>query len=338
MSILVTGGAGFIGSHTCVELIQAGYDVVILDNLYNASMKAVDRIEQITGTRPKFYEADCTDKEALDQVFEKEEIESVIHFAGYKAVGESVVKPIEYYYNNLCSTLILCDVMRNHGVKKIVFSSSATVYGDPAMIPITEACPLGETTNPYGTTKAMLERILTDIHKGDPEWDVILLRYFNPIGAHKSGLMGEDPKGIPNNLVPYVAQVAIGKLEKVGVFGNDYDTPDGTGVRDYIHVVDLAKGHVKAIQKLETAKGVNVYNLGTGIGYSVLDVIQAFSKACGKEIPYEIKPRRAGDIATCYSDATKAKEELGWVAEKGIAEMCEDSWRWQTMNPNGYND
>ena len=339
MSILVTGGAGFIGSHTCVELLNAGYDVVVVDNLYNASKKALDRVEQITGKKVTFYEADILDRDALNAIFDKEQIDSVIHFAGYKAVGESVRKPIEYYYNNITGTLILCDVMRNHGVKNIVFSSSATVYGDPAFIPITEECPKGKITNPYGQTKGMLEQVLADIFVSDPEWKVVLLRYFNPIGAHKSGLIGEDPKGIPNNLVPYVAQVAIGKLKCLGVFGNDYDTPDGTGVRDYIHVVDLAKGHVAAIKKVEdTEPGVLIYNLGTGKGYSVLDVVHAFEKACGKEIPYEIKPRRAGDIATCYADPTKAKNELGWVAEYGIEEMCEDSWRWQTMNPNGYAD
>ena len=339
MSILVTGGAGFIGSHTCVELLNAGYDVVVVDNLYNASKKALDRVEQITGKKVTFYEADILDRDALNAIFDKEQIDSVIHFAGYKAVGESVRKPIEYYYNNITGTLILCDVMRNHGVKNIVFSSSATVYGDPAFIPITEECPKGKITNPYGQTKGMLEQVLTDIFVSDPEWKVVLLRSFNPIGAHKSGLIGEDPKGIPNNLVPYVAQVAIGKLKCLGVFGNDYDTPDGTGVRDYIHVVDLAKGHVAAIKKVEdTEPGVLIYNLGTGKGYSVLDVVHAFEKACGKEIPYEIKPRRAGDIATCYADPTKAKNELGWVAEYGIEEMCEDSWRWQTMNPNGYAD
>lgn len=284
----------------------------------------------------KFYEADILDKEALNTIFDNESIEAVIHFAGLKAVGESVAKPLEYYHNNITGTLILCDVMRNHGVKNIVFSSSATVYGDPAFIPITEECPKGTCTNPYGWTKSMLEQILTDLHTADPEWNVILLRYFNPIGAHKSGLIGEDPKGIPNNLVPYVTQVAIGKLECLGVFGNDYDTHDGTGVRDYIHVVDLAIGHVKAIEKLKDKDGVNVYNLGTGKGYSVLDIVHAFEKACGKEIKYAIKPRRPGDIATCYSDATKALNELGWKAERDLDEMCEDSWRWQSMNPNGY--
>lgn len=338
MSILVTGGAGFIGSHTCVELLDAGYEVVVVDNLYNASRKSMDRIEQITGKKPTFYEADILDREALNKIFEKEQIESVIHFAGLKAVGESVAKPIEYYYNNIAGTLVLCDVMRKHNVKNIVFSSSATVYGDPAFIPITEECPKGKITNPYGQTKGMLEQVLEDIHVSDPEWNVILLRYFNPIGAHKSGLIGEDPKGIPNNLVPYVAQVAIGKLKCLGVFGDDYDTHDGTGVRDYIHVVDLAKGHVAAIKKLEEKKGVLIYNLGTGKGYSVLDVVHAFEKACGKKIPYEVKPRRPGDIATCYADPAKAKAELGWEAENGIVEMCADSWKWQSMNPNGYEE
>ncbi len=338
MAILVTGGAGFIGSHTCVELLEAGYEVVVVDNLYNASRKSMDRIEQITGKKPVFYEADILDREALNKIFEKEQIDSVIHFAGLKAVGESVSKPIEYYYNNIAGTLVLCDVMRNHNVKNIVFSSSATVYGDPAFIPITEECPKGKITNPYGQTKGMLEQVLEDIHVSDPEWNVILLRYFNPIGAHKSGLIGEDPKGIPNNLVPYVAQVAIGKLECLGVFGDDYDTPDGTGVRDYIHVVDLAKGHVAAIKKLEEKQGVLIYNLGTGKGYSVLDVVHAFEKACGKKIPYAVKPRRPGDIATCYADPAKAKAELGWEAENGIEEMCADSWKWQSMNPNGYEE
>ncbi len=336
MRILVTGGAGFIGSHTCVELLEAGYDVIIMDNLYNASPKAVERIEKITGKPVTFVNADMTDRAAMNELFDREQIDAVIHFAGYKAVGESVRKPIEYYTNNINGTLILTDVMRAHNVKKIIFSSSATVYGDPAFVPITEECPKGTCTNPYGWTKWMLEQILTDIHTADPEWQVILLRYFNPIGAHKSGLLGEDPKGIPNNLLPYVAQVAIGKLEKLGVFGDDYDTPDGTGVRDYIHVVDLANGHVKAIERLAKGSGVEIYNLGTGHGYSVLQVVKAFEKACGHEVPYEIKPRRAGDIATCYCDPTKAKEVLGWEAEYGIEEMCADSWRWQSMNPNGF--
>lgn len=338
MKILVTGGTGFIGSHTVVELQKAGYEVVIVDNLYNSKEIVLDRIETITGKRPTFYNLDVNDREGLNKVFDKEDIGAVIHFAGYKAVGESTRKPIEYYANNLGSTLVLCDVMRNHGCKKIVFSSSATVYGNPAFVPITEECPLGVTTNPYGESKSMQERILTDIYKSDNEWSVMLLRYFNPIGAHESGLMGEDPKGIPNNLLPYVAQVAAGKLEKVHVFGNDYDTPDGTGVRDYIHVVDLAKGHVKAIQGFEKLNGVNIFNLGTGVGYSVLDIIHAFTKACGKEIPYVIDPRRPGDIATCYSDPTKAKEVLGWTAEKTLEDMCKDAWNWQSKNPDGYGE
>jgi len=338
MSVLVTGGAGFIGSHTCVELIESGYDVIVADNLYNSKALVIDRIEKIAGKRPKFYEIDVCDREALNDLFDKESIDAVIHFAGYKAVGESTRKPIEYYYNNLVSTLVLTDVMRNHGCKKIVFSSSATVYGDPAFIPITEECPKGITTNPYGETKSMQERILTDIWKSDNEWKVMLLRYFNPIGAHESGLIGEDPKGIPNNLLPYVAKVAGGKLEMVHVFGNDYDTPDGTGVRDYIHVVDLAKGHVKAIEGMEKLDGVNIFNLGTGTGYSVLDIIKAFSQACGKEIPYVIDPRRPGDIATCYSDPSKAYEVLGWKAEKNLEDMCRDAWRWQSENPDGYGE
>ena len=338
MKILVTGGAGYIGSHTCVELLDAGYEVVILDNLYNSSKKAVDRIEEITGKKVTFYENDMLDKDALEKIFSVENIDAVIHFAGLKAVGESVAKPLEYYKNNITGTLTLVEVMREHNCKNIIFSSSATVYGDPAFIPITEECPKGTPTNPYGWTKSMLEQILTDIHTSDNEWNVILLRYFNPIGAHKSGMIGEDPKGIPNNLLPYVAQVAIGKLECVGVFGDDYDTPDGTGVRDYIHVVDLALGHVKALDKIKENPGVKVYNLGTGNGYSVLDVIKAFSKACGHDVPYQIKPRRPGDIATCYSDASLAKKELNWEAKFGIEEMCADSWNWQSKNPNGYNE
>lgn len=338
MKILVTGGAGYIGSHTCVELLEAGYDVVVVDNLYNSSEKSIERIKEITGKNLAFYNADILDYGALDKIFSDEKIDCVIHFAGLKAVGESVAKPLEYYQNNIAGTLVLCDVMRKHDVKNIIFSSSATVYGDPAFIPITEKCPKGTPTNPYGWTKHMIEQILTDFHTADAAWNVILLRYFNPIGAHKSGLIGEDPKGIPNNLLPYVAQVAIGKLECLGVFGNDYDTPDGTGVRDYIHVVDLALGHVKAIDKIKENPGVKIYNLGTGKGYSVLDVVKAFEKACGHKIPYVIKPRRPGDIATCYSDASLAKEELGWEAQYGIDEMCADSWRWQSMNPNGYGD
>lgn len=338
MKILVTGGAGYIGSHTCVELLEAGYDVVVVDNLYNASQKSLERVKEITGKDLTFYQADILDEEALDKIFDKEKVDGVIHFAGLKAVGESVAKPLEYYKNNITGTLILCDVMRKHNVKNIIFSSSATVYGDPAFIPITEECPKGSPTNPYGWTKSMIEQILMDFHTADSDWNVILLRYFNPIGAHKSGKIGEDPKGIPNNLLPYVAQVAIGKLECLGVFGNDYDTPDGTGVRDYIHVVDLAKGHVKAIDKIKENPGVKIYNLGTGKGYSVLDIVKAFGKACGHEIPYIIKERRPGDIATCYSDASLAKKELGWEAEYGIEEMCADSWNWQKMNPNGYGE
>ena len=338
MKILVTGGAGYIGSHTCVELLNEGYEVVIVDNLDNSNAKAVDRIEQITDKKVTFYEKDIRDKEAMNDIFSSEKPDCVIHFASLKAVGESVQKPLEYYENNINGTLVMLDAMRKNGCKNIIFSSSATVYGDPAFIPITEECPKGKITNPYGRTKSMLEEILTDLNISDPEWNVILLRYFNPIGAHKSGLIGEDPKGIPNNLLPYVAQVAVGKLKCLGVFGNDYDTPDGTGVRDYIHVVDLARGHVKAIDKIKEKPGVKIYNLGTGNGYSVLQVVKAFSKACGHDVPYEIKPRRAGDIATCYADPSLAKKELGWVAEYGIDEMCEDSWRWQSMNPNGYND
>ena len=337
MTILVTGGAGYIGSHTCVELLNAGYDVVIIDNLYNSNQKAVDRIEEITGKKVKFYPDDMMDRAAVKRVFDENKIDAVIHFAGLKAVGESVHKPIEYYRTNIGSTLNLTDEMRAHGCKNIIFSSSATVYGDPAEIPITENCPKGTCTNPYGWTKWMQEQILTDIHTADPEWNVILLRYFNPIGAHKSGLIGEDPKGIPNNLLPYVAQVAIGKLPEINVFGNDYETPDGTGVRDYIHVVDLARGHVKAIERFAKKDGVFICNLGTGHGYSVLDVIHAFEKACGKELPYVIRERRPGDIATCYSSPAKAEKELGWTAEFDLEDMCRDSWNWQQKNPNGYN-
>lgn len=337
MRILVTGGAGYIGSHTCVELLNQGQEVVVVDNLCNSSEESLNRVKQITGKDVTFYKADLLDKAAMDEIFSKETIDAVIHFAGLKAVGESVAKPLEYYHNNITGTLVLCDVMRNHGVKKIIFSSSATVYGDPAFVPITEDCPKGAITNPYGQTKSMLEQILTDLHTADPEWSVVLLRYFNPVGAHKSGLIGEDPAGIPNNLTPYITQVAVGKLKEVGVFGNDYDTPDGTGVRDYIHVVDLAIGHVKAVDKLaQSEPEVRIYNLGTGKGFSVLQMIEAFSKACGKPIPYVIKPRRPGDIAECYADAALAKKELGWEAERGIDEMCEDSWRWQSNNPNGY--
>ena len=333
MAILVTGGAGFIGSHTVVELQNAGYDVVVVDNLVNSSRKSLERVEKITGKEVTFYEADINDAAALNEIFEKESIDSVIHFAGLKAVGESVAKPLEYYMNNISGSLTLFDVMRNHGVKNIIFSSSATVYGDPAFVPITEECPKGEITNPYGKTKGMLEEILTDIQKADPEWNVILLRYFNPIGAHESGTIGENPNGVPNNLMPYITQVAVGKLKELGVFGNDYDTHDGTGVRDYIHVVDLAKGHLAALNKLDKeGKGLYIYNLGTGTGYSVLDMVKSFEEITGKKVPYKITQRRPGDIATCYSDTKKAKEELGWEAKKGIKEMCEDSWNFIQKN------
>ena len=337
MSILVTGGTGYIGSHTVVELQNAGFEAVIVDNLSNSNPEVLNRIEKITGKRPAFYEADIRDKEALKKVFaENPEIDACIHFAGLKAVGESVSKPLEYYNNNIYGTLCLVEVMREVGVKNIVFSSSATVYGDPAFIPITEECPKGQCTNPYGWTKSMLEQILSDITVADKEWNVILLRYFNPIGAHKSGTMGENPSGIPNNLMPYITQVAVGKRDHLNVFGNDYDTHDGTGVRDYIHVVDLALGHVKALNKIKEKCGLKIYNLGTGHGYSVLDIVKAFEQASGVKVPYEITARRPGDIATCYADATRAKEELGWVAQYGILEMCEDSWRWQKNNPEGY--
>lgn len=336
MTILVTGGCGYIGSHTVTELLSAGFDVVIADNLYNSQALVIDRIEQITGRRPVFYPIDVTDRQALDVLFTKENIDAVIHFAGYKAVGESTRMPIEYYSNNLDSTLVLTDVMRRHDCRRLVFSSSATVYGDPAFVPITEDCPLGETTNPYGASKAMQERILTDIYKSDTAWRIMLLRYFNPIGAHESGLIGEDPKGIPNNLVPYVAQTALGRREYVHVFGDDYDTPDGTGVRDYIHVTDLAIGHIRAIEAMEHLEGVNIFNLGTGIGYSVLDVIRAYGEACGFPVPYRIEGRRPGDIAACYSDPSKANRLLGWKAERSLADMCRDSYRWQSMNPDGY--
>lgn len=338
MAILVTGGAGYIGSHTVVELQNAGYEVVVLDNLSNSSEKSLQRVEAITGKQVPFYKADILDRDALSEIFKKEKIDSCIHFAGLKAVGESVAKPWEYYENNIAGTLTLVDVMRKAGVKNIIFSSSATVYGDPAFIPITEECPKGQCTNPYGWTKSMLEQILSDIQKADPEWNVVLLRYFNPIGAHKSGTIGENPNGIPNNLMPYITQVAVGKLKELNVFGNDYATHDGTGVRDYIHVVDLARGHVKALKKIEDKSGLNIYNLGTGKGYSVLDIVKNFEEATGVTIPYVIRDRRPGDIATCYSDAGKAEAELGWKAEYGIKEMCADSWKWQSQNPNGYDD
>ena len=337
MAILVSGGAGYIGSHTCVELLAAGYDIVVADNYYNSCPEALARVKKIAGKDFRFVEADMTDKAAVEKIFaENEDIDCVIQFAAYKAVGESVSKPIEYYSNNLACTLNILDVMRRHNCHNIIFSSSATVYGDPASVPIREDFPVGGTTNPYGTTKVFTERILTDCCKADPELNVALLRYFNPIGAHPSGLIGEDPNGIPNNLVPYIAKVAVGKLEKVHVFGNDYPTPDGTGVRDYIHVVDLARGHVAAIKKLEEKPGLFICNLGTGHGYSVLDVINAFSKACGKELPYIIDPRRPGDIAECWCDPSKAKRELGWEAQYGIEEMCAHSWNWQSHNPDGY--
>ena len=337
MAILVSGGAGYIGSHTCVELLAAGYDIVVADNYYNSCPEALARVKKIAGKDFRFVEADMTDKDAVEKIFaENEDIDCVIQFAAYKAVGESVSKPIEYYSNNLACTLNILDVMRRHNCHNIIFSSSATVYGDPASVPIREDFPVGGTTNPYGTTKVFTERILTDCCHADPELNVALLRYFNPIGAHPSGLIGEDPNGIPNNPVPYIAKVAVGKLEKVHVFGNDYPTPDGTGVRDYIHVVDLARGHVAAIKKLEQKPGLFICNLGTGHGYSVLDVINAFSKACGKEIPYVIDPRRPGDIAECWCDPSKAKRELGWEAQYGIEEMCAHSWNWQSHNPDGY--
>ena len=332
--ILVTGGAGFIGSHTCVELLEAGYEVVIVDNFSNSKPEALNRIKKITGKDFAFYEADLLDLAAMEKIFEENKIDAVIHFAGLKAVGESVQKPVEYYHNNITGTLMLIKAMRKYGCKKIVFSSSATVYGPVNKAPYTEDMPTS-ATNPYGYTKVMIEQILRDVYVSDNDWSVSLLRYFNPIGAHKSGLIGEDPNGIPNNLLPYICQVAVGKLEKLGVFGDDYDTPDGTGVRDYIHVVDLALGHIKAINKVRNKTGVGIWNLGTGKGYSVLDVVNAFIKASGVNIPYEIKPRRAGDIAECYADPTKALNELGWKAERDISEMCEDSWRFIKNNPNG---
>lgn len=337
MKILVTGGAGYIGSHTCVELLGCGHETIVIDNFVNASPKSIDRVKKISGKDVKLYEGDIRDEKLLDKIFAENEIDWVIHFAGLKAVGESCAKPIEYYDNNIGGTLVLLQAMRKAGCKKIVFSSSATVYGLPERLPLDETCKVGGTTNPYGSSKFFQEIMLEDVYKSDNEWTVVLLRYFNPVGAHESGLIGEDPKGIPNNLTPYIAKVAIGELKEIGVFGNDYDTPDGTGVRDYIHVVDLAKGHVAAIDKIKNS-GVHVYNLGTGVGYSVLDVIHAFEKACGHKLAYSVKPRRAGDIAACYADASKAKRDLNWQAELGIEEMCSSLWNWQSKNPNGYKD
>ena len=338
MSVLVTGGAGYIGSPTCVELLNSGIDVVIVDNFCNCKKSSIDRIKALTNRAFTYYECDIRDYDGMDEIFKKESIDSVIHFAGLKAVGESVYKPLEYFDNNINGTLVLLDVMRNNGCKKIVFSSSATVYGMNNISPLTEDMKVGGVTNPYGRTKLMIEEIMQDLYVSDKEWSICLLRYFNPIGAHKSGTMGEDPNGIPNNLMPYITQVAIGKLDHLGVYGDDYDTHDGTGVRDYIHVVDLALGHVKAVEKVASGTGLNIYNLGTGKGYSVLDVVKAFEKASGVKIKYEILDRRPGDIATCYSDPSKALKELGWKAERDIEEMCEDSWRWQSQNPNGYPD
>lgn len=329
MSILVTGGTGFIGSHTCVELLNAGYEVVILDNFYNSSPEILEKIEKLTSKKVEFYEADIRDRAGLDKIFAENRIDAVIHFAGLKSVGESCIKPLEYYENNVSGTVTLCQAMRDAGCKRMVFSSSATVYGMNNISPLTEDMPIGGTTNPYGTTKCMIENILQDLYKADNEWSITLLRYFNPIGAHKSGLIGEKPNGIPNNLMPYITQVAVGQLEQLSVFGDDYNTPDGTGVRDYIHVVDLALGHIKAVEKALKGEGIDAYNLGTGIGYSVLDLVKAFEKSAGVKINYKIAPRRPGDIATCYSDPSKALKELGWKAEKSLEEMCEDSWRWQ---------
>jgi len=335
MSVLVTGGAGYIGSHTVLELLNEGQEVIVVDNLSNSSQEALKRVQKITDKELTFYEEDLLNKKALDKIFSSHNIDSVIHFAGYKAVGESVSKPLKYYDNNITSTLYLCELMKKHGVRNIVFSSSATVYGDPHEVPITEDFPLS-ATNPYGRTKLFIEYILKDLHIADDSWNIALLRYFNPVGAHKSGLIGEDPNDIPNNLMPYVSQVAVGKLKELSVFGDDYPTPDGTGVRDYIHVVDLAIGHLKALEKLNTNPGLVIYNLGTGAGSSVLDMVKAFEKASGKKVPYKITPRRPGDIAACYADSSRAEKELGWSAKRGIDEMCRDAWKWQSQNPNGY--
>lgn len=337
MKILVTGGAGFIASHTNVELLNAGYEVVTVDNLINSSRKSIDRVEELTGKKITFYEEVLLNEKALDDIFDKEKIDSVIHFAALKAVGESCEIPLRYFDNNLTGTLNLLKVMEKHNVKSLVFSSSATVYGKPKTVPIKEDFPLS-VSNPYGRTKLITEDMLRDIYKSDNEWNIAILRYFNPIGAHESGRIGENPNGIPNNLLPYIAKVAAGQLECVNIFGDDYDTPDGTGVRDYIHISDLAEGHIKALQKLSEHPGLVTYNLGTGVGYSVLEIIKSFEKACGKKIPYKIAPRRAGDIDMCYADPLKAKEELGWEAARGIDKMCEDAWRWQVQNPNGYEE
>ncbi|MGX1902563.1 UDP-glucose 4-epimerase GalE [Thermolongibacillus altinsuensis] len=337
MTILVTGGAGYIGSHTCVELLNAGYDIVVVDSFCNSKPEALKRVSEITGKEFPIYNVDLLQKEELETVFSEHEIEAVIHFAGLKAVGESVAIPLRYYHNNITGTLMLCEVMQAYGVKKMVFSSSATVYGIPERVPISEDFPL-KATNPYGRTKLMIEEILRDLYASDNSWSIALLRYFNPIGAHSSGRIGEDPNGIPNNLMPYITQVAVGKLKELRVFGNDYPTVDGTGVRDYIHVVDLAIGHMKALEKVMNTTGVEAYNLGTGRGYSVLELVSAFEKVTGIKIPYKIVGRRPGDVAICYADPTKAKEELGWVATRGIEEMCRDAWRWQSNNPNGYQE
>lgn len=335
MNILVTGGAGYIGSHTCVQLLEAGHNIIVLDNLDNSCEESLNRVKKITGKNFKFYKIDLLDYDGTNKVFEENEIDAVIHFAGLKAVGESVAIPLRYYHNNITGTLNLCDIMSKHNVKKLVFSSSATVYGDPATVPITEDFPL-HATNPYGRTKLMIEEILRDLYVSDNDWDIVILRYFNPVGAHESGMMGEDPNGIPNNLVPYISRVAVGTLECLSVFGNDYNTPDGTGVRDYIHVVDLADAHVKSVEKITEKSGVLTYNIGTGNGYSVLDIVKAFGKACGHDIKYKIVDRRPGDIAICYADPKKAKDELGFEAKRTLEDMCNDTWKWQSLNKNGY--